>query len=562
MKIHTMIGAASVFAGLLVAQAPQEITPTPVFRVSVVSRTAKAINYHHRSGATNVDFRGTSLMPAARGEARVESKQGVIKIDASMEKMNPAFSYGPEYVTYVLWAITPEGRPVNLGEIVINGNGTKSKISATCELQVFGLIVTAEPYFAVTQPSDVVVMENFVRQDTTGTIMPIDVKYELVPKGAYVLKGNPVELRYALTDPNVPLELREARNAVQIARWQGADQYAPDVFQKAVIGLKNAEDYYRSSKDRKAVGTTAREAAQRAEDARLITVRRQEEEQLAQERAAAAAREEKAKAEAADKSRQAAEQRRIAEDEMARRARAEAEQRAELARRTQAESQKAAAQAELERLRIEQEKVRASTQAEIARLDAARAAALAQQQAAQADAEKARLAADASRAAADNADRLRKKAEDEKAELRAQLLRQLNLVLETRDTARGLIVNMSDVLFDFGKSTLRAGTREKLAKVSGIVLAHPGLKLEIEGHTDSIGSEEFNQRLSEQRASAVREYLQSQGVGGDTMTSRGFGKTQPVASNNTNEGRQRNRRVEMVVSGDIISQTRSLSVVR
>jgi len=553
------LAIASIFASALCAQVADPNAPPTVFKVNVVSRTAKAINYHHRSGSTNIDFRGTSLMPAARGEARVESKQGVIKIDATMEKMNPAFSYGPEYVTYVMWAISPEGRAVNLGEVVINGNGTKSKLSATSDLQVFGLIVTAEPYFAVTQPSDVVVMENFVRQDTTGTIMPIDVKYELVPKGQYVLKGNPVELRYALTDPNVPLELREARNAVQIARWQGADQYAPDVFEKATIGLRNAEDYYRSNSGKKPVGTVAREAAQRAEDARLITLRRQEEERLSQERAASAAREEKAKADADTQSRLAAENQRLAADEAQRRAQAEADQRAEAARRAAAETQAAtaqaqtaAAQSELDRLKREQDQVRSQTQAEMQRLEAARAAALAQQQAAQAETERARLAAD-------NSDRLRKKAEDEKAELRAQILRQLNLILETRDTARGLIVNMSDVLFDFGKSTLRQGTREKLAKVSGIVLAHPGLKLEIEGHTDSIGSDEFNQKLSEQRASAVREYLAAQGVPGDTMTSRGFGKTQPVASNNTNEGRQRNRRVEMVVSGDIISQSSTVT---
>ena len=551
--MKNIILGASVFAALAMAQ-PQTVEPSnTVFKVSVVSRTAKAINYHHRSGATNIDFRGTSLMPNARGEARVESKQGVIKIDASFEKMSPAFSYGTEYVTYVLWGITPEGRPVNLGEIVLNGNGVKSKLSATSELQVFGLIVTAEPYFAVTQPSDVVVMENFIRPDTTGTIMPIDVKYELVPKGAYILHANPVELRYALTDTHVPLELREARNAVQMARWQGADKYAPDVFEKAAISLKNAEDFYRSNGGKKPVGTSAREAAQRAEDARLITIRRQEEEQLSRERAESASREEKARAEAAERTR-------FAEAESQRRAQAEADQRAEAERRAQAEamktqaeaqrvaaeSQKAAAQAALERLKREQESVKVQTQAEMQRLEAARAAALAQQQQAMADADKARQAAEL-------ADSLRRKAEDEKAELRAQILRQLNLILETRDTARGLIVNMSDVLFDFGKSTLRPGTREKLAKVSGIVLAHPGLKLEIEGHTDSIGSDEFNQRLSEQRASAVREYLAAQGVPGDTMTSRGFGKTQPVASNNTNEGRQRNRRVEMVVSGDIIA---------
>ena len=152
---------------------------TPIYRITVVARTTKAINYHHRSGSTRIGFRGTALMPEARGEAKVQSEQGVIKIDAEMEKLGPATQFGPEYLTYVMWAITPEGRATNVGEVLLNNSG-KTKLDATTELQSFGLIVTAEPYFAVTQPSDVVVMENFVRKDTTGTIEEVDAKYELL----------------------------------------------------------------------------------------------------------------------------------------------------------------------------------------------------------------------------------------------------------------------------------------------------------------------------------------------------------------------------------------------
>src|SRR3984885_15381851 len=203
---------------------------TPIFRVTVVERTTKAINYRHRSGSTPIEFRGTPLMPEARGEAQVNSKQGRIEIDAEMEHLSPATQYGPEYMTYVLWAITPEGRPANLGEVLLDG--THSKLNVTTDLQTFGLIVTAEPYFAVTQPSDVVVMENFVRSDTQGTYEDIDAKYELLQRGQYVLNVNPSELRPTPMDRKTPLELYEARNAVRIARWTGAGQYASDTLQK------------------------------------------------------------------------------------------------------------------------------------------------------------------------------------------------------------------------------------------------------------------------------------------------------------------------------------------
>lgn len=562
--------------GILLAQAPQAPNPAqrnvseqtgasvPIYRVTVVARTTKAINYNHRSGPTEIDFRGTALMPEARGEARVESRQGVIKINASMQKLQPPSRFGPEYLTYVLWAITPEGRATNVGEVVLNGD--KSSIDATSELQSFGLIVTAEPYFAVTQPSDVVVMENFTRRDTTGTIEEIDAKYELLQRGQYSLNANPAEIKPFQMDKKVPLELYEARNAVQIARWTGAERYASDTFQKAVIGLQNAEGYLIGKGGKKPIGTVAREAVQMAEDARIITVKKIAEEQLAAERRASADREARANADAQ------AEAQRRAQAEAAQRAEAEQRARAEADRaaaqldaqrtRQEAEAVQIAARAEADRLRRETDAQRAAAQADIERAtrekaeaEAARAAAVVQQQAALAESEKAKLAAQES-------DRLRLKAEAEKAELRAELLRQFNLILETRDTARGLIVNMSDVLFDTGKSTLRPGAREKLAKVSGVILGHPGLRLEVEGHTDSVGGDAYNQRLSEQRAAAVRDFLVHENISAASITTKGFGKTQPVVSNDTAAGRQRNRRVELVVSGEIIGTRIESATIR
>ncbi len=559
--------------------------PVPIFRVTVVSRTTKAINYHHRSGSTMVGLQGTALLPKATGEARVESKQGTIKIDANMSKLSPATQFGPEYLTYVMWAITPEGRATNIGEVLLNGD--KSHLNVTSELQSFGLIVTAEPYFAVTQPSDVVVMENFIRKDTTGTIEDLNAKFELLPRGLYTLNVKPTGVQPML-NPKIPLELHEARNAVRIARWAGADRYAQETFHKAEIGLLNAEGYLTGKAGKKPIGTVAREAVQMAEDARIISIKKQEEEALSNERTEAAARETRANQQADTQARlrSQAEADRLAAERETERTKAQAEaarmaaqaeseramkEKMQLSERLNAEKlqleqARTAAQADSERaakenmqlserlsaekLQLEQARMAAQKEAERAaseraQLEQARAAALEQQQLAKAETATAK-------ASLAEADRLRMQAEADKEQLRKQLITQFNVILETRDSARGLIVNMSDVLFDTGKYTLTGAAREKLAKVSGIILGHPGLKIEVEGHTDSVGGDSYNQKLSEQRSAAVLEYLVKQGLPGASVTSKGFGKTMPVASNDTAAGRQRNRRVELVVSGEII----------
>jgi outer membrane protein OmpA-like peptidoglycan-associated protein len=521
-------------------QEPVRLESQPLYKVTVVSRTAKAVNYRSRGGATKIDFRGTALMPEARGEAKVESKQGYIEIEVEFDDINrPASQFGPEYLTYVMWAVSPEGSATNLGEVILNGD--KSKLNVTTKLQTFGLIVTAEPYFAVTLPSDVVVMENVIRSDTAGKVDIIDAKYELLQRGQYTFNADRSALKAMSPDPSSrPLDMLEARNAVQIARWAGAEKYATDTFQKAQESLRRAEDYH-ARKQRKPSSTAAREAVQVAEDARLITLKRIEEERLANERRAAAEREaaERAKADESARLRvQAEEQRRLEEQ---RRAAAEANAQLEAQRRAQADADRLAAEkarsaAEQERLAAERAKAEA---------DAARQAAVAEQQKLAAQAEQSRLAAA-------DADRARLDAEQDKERLRQQLLQQFNMILETRDTARGLIVNMSDVLFDTAKWTLRPAAREKLARVSGIILSHPGLRIEVEGHTDSVGGDAYNQRLSEQRADSVREYLVSQGVPSTGVTAKGFGETMPVASNDNAAGRQQNRRVELVVSGEVI----------
>jgi len=492
----------------------------------------KAINYQHRNGATTIDFSGTSLLPDAHGEAKVESKKGYIEIEVEFDRLQPATMHGAEYLTYVLWAITPEGRTSNLGEILLNGSS--GKLNVTTELQVFGLAVTAEPYFAVSMPSNLVVMENVVRKDTKGNIEEMDAKYELLERGQYKRLANPLALGM---DSKLPLELYEARNAVQIARGSGAEQFASETFLKAENSLKQAEAYQARKAGRKPVTMAAREAVQTAEDSRAIAVKRQEEDRLASERQASADREALAKAETEAQTRL--------------RMQAEADQKMEADRRGRAEAESAAAQSETARITREAEAARIAAQTEADRIK--RENELAARTAAQAEADRTLLATQES-------DRLRLKAEAEKTELRSQLLSQFNLILETRDTARGLIINMSDVLFDTAMYSLRPLARERLAKVAGILLGHPGLKLEVEGHTDSVGGEEYNQRLSEQRAGSVRDYLIHQGITEmNLVPAKGFGKSQPVATNDTAAGRQLNRRVELIVSGELIGTQIALS---
>ncbi len=506
---------------------------TPVFRVNVFARTTKAVNYRHRGGSTTVDFRGTELMPEVGGHAKVDGKVGRLAISAELTHLQPARKFGGQYLTYVLWAITPEGRAVNLGE-VLPGDSGKSKLDVTTDLQAFGLIVTAEPYYSVTHPSNEVVAENILRQQTKGFEEPIDTRFDVLEGGQYIIDVPAEQLPATQADRNVPLDLLEARNAVAIAKAAGAEQYAAPSLAKAVEMLERAEDYLRRKQGRTPIGTAARGASQMAEDARVLTLRRKEQDRLAAERRATQEAQEKAEADA-----KAARERAIQAQERATQAQAQSDEDA----RRRAEAERAQAEA--------QER---------------QAAALAAQQQAQAQAEASRQAAEdserqkeeAQRAtqeaerATREADRARQEAVQQKEEMRARLLTQLNQVLQTRDTVRGLVVNMPDVLFDFNKYTLKPAARERLARVSGIVLAYPDLKLEIEGHTDSIGSEEYNQALSEKRAATVRDYLVSSGVSITNVVARGMGKSDPVADNGTAAGRKMNRRVEMIVSGDVI----------
>jgi outer membrane protein OmpA-like peptidoglycan-associated protein len=456
-------------------------------------------------------------MPLAKGKAEVESKNGRIAIDAEFRNIDPTQKFGPEYLTYVLWAVTPEGRSNNLGELLLSDG--KSKLQVTTTLQTFGLIVTAEPYYAVDQPSDVVVLENVVTPGTSGTLQQVNVNYQLFKRGFYSYNTSAAMARYPQS--KAPIELEEARNAVEIAKADDAGKYANDTLAKAEQSLQNAEAEMKKG-DRKVIVQNSRDAIQNAADALRATVRLREEEIRAAERAAAAKQTAEAQAEAQQQ--------------------AAAAQQAEIARqRAQLESEKAA-QAQQEAELQAQKDAQARQQAELqSQQDAqARAAAEAQSQ------RDAQAAAQAQQAAL--------QAQQAAAQLRAQLLEQFNRILPTTDTPRGLKANLADVLFATGKFELQPNAREALAKFSGIVLAHPGLKLQVEGYTDSVGSDTFNQTLSENRANSVRAYLIAQGLDPTSISAIGYGKSNPVASNDSSQGRQQNRRVEIIISGDVIGQ--------
>jgi outer membrane protein OmpA-like peptidoglycan-associated protein len=472
----------------------EPLAPTPMFRVNVISRTVQAVNYQHRSGATKLDFAGTDLMPSANGQAEVNSKRGAIEIEVEFGNLQNPTTFGNEYLTYILWAISPEGRAVNLGEVLL-GDNHRSKLNVTTDLQAFALVVTAEPYYAVRQPSNVVVLENVVREDTKGTTEAVNAKYELMERGGYIPTGykfDPVVL-----NANLPLEFFEARNALRIAQSEGAETYAKDSYYHAVQLMNNADEYAsRRHVDRKPLIAVAREEVQTAEDARAIAVKKMDEVRLANERQASTD------------------------------AQAQTQAQADAATRQKEQAQADAAKA----------------QSDMVANQAASAAAVT---AAQADADQSRLAALQAQLGV-------QKAESDKEAMRTRLSEQLNSILETRDSARGLIVSMSDVLFDTGQYSLKPGAREKLAKVAGILLAYPGLNIEVGGYTDNVGGDEMNQKLSENRAGSVRDYLVNEGVTADSVSAKGFGNTLPVATNDNATGRQQNRRVELVVSGDAI----------
>jgi outer membrane protein OmpA-like peptidoglycan-associated protein len=565
-----------ICAGLCFAQQNQNNDSTdntdnsgksPVQRIA---RTTKAVDYRQGS-KSEIDLVGTDRMPQASGKAHIDAKSGTAQVKVELQNLTPANSFGLEYLTYVLWAISPEGVPSNLGEFIVKDG--KSSLHATVPLQAFALIVTAEPYFAVTQPSEKVVLQNQPGPKAEGWTRSIDLTYQVVPATIYASQVQPIEEPVYGMAKNLPLSLEEARNAVRIAKAAQAEQYAPDAMDRARKLLSQADDYYNSKQNDKAITTVAREAVQAAEAARVKSIQAAEQARVNAETQAAQVQAANAQADAELQSRQAqqADAARQAAEQQAAQAQAAAQQAATKAQeaqqqlqqqinsgqQVQAEQQAAAAQAEAQAQQASQAAAAAQQRAQ-EEASAAQAAQqqLQQEQAARQQAEQqAQNTQQQLQQAQDSQQQLQQQvqqAQTEKEQMRQRLLGQLNQVLETKDSARGLIVNMPDVLFNVNSANLKPEARERLAKVAGILIAYPDIRVEVDGYTDNTGSLGYNQQLSEQRADAVREFLVQQGVPSSSVGAKGFGPNDPVASNDSPEGRQQNRRVNLIVSGESI----------
>jgi outer membrane protein OmpA-like peptidoglycan-associated protein len=561
MRIHALCCALLLLSGApSLAQNPRSNDTSAVAAgVQMVARNTQAVDY--RKGSTSkVDLKGTDLTPELTGEAKVISKRQLTDVHVDVDHLRPAKSLDLAYLTYVLWSISPEGHAKNIGELVEHDG--KSSLHTTTDMQAFALVITAEPDFAVSQPSEMVVAENVVGQDTKGRTETVDVHYRAFPRATYVSQVTPIQNSVYGEDKKAPLDLLEARNAVRIARDAQAQQYAPEVLRHAETLLNQAEDYYRRKQGEKPIATVAREAAQTAEEARVTSLHgavqaRVERERRENEERAARARDEadQAQQQAQQAQQQAQQARQQAEQANQQRAAAEQQQQEAAQQAAQAQQQ---AQAEAERRRQVEEQQQASAQAaqqaqqqaqdaqQQAQLEAQQRAAAEQQQ------QQATQQADEARQQAAQAQQRTQQLEVQQAKVRQQLMSQLNQVLETRDSARGLIVSMPDVLFDTSSANLKSTARERLAKVAGILIAYPDIRVEVDGYTDSTGGPTFNQQLSEQRAASVESYLVQQGVQSSNISLHGFGQANPVASNDTPTGRQQNRRVELVVSGQSI----------
>jgi flagellar motor protein MotB len=483
----------------------------PLYNVTVIEHSLQAVNYQYRSGPTEIDFRGTILLGKAKGRATVESHRGRTEIDAKLQGLTSPQGFGREYLTYVLWAISPEGAAHNLGEIVAGGSDN-AHVRVTTDLQAFGLLVTAEPYAAVRQPSDVVVLENVIRPETIGKIEPIQAKAELLPRGHYLLDRQKSQEFLNQEAPKVSMgeyeqlsQIYQAENALALARTVNADTLAADTYGKAQQLLQDAKQKHASKAGTSFVVQSAREAAQTADDARVIAMKRADEQKVA-----------------------SAEQRATSAEHAAQQARAEAD-----AARAQAEAEREA--------RVRAEGAQASEPAAEAVVVTQPVAAAPPPPPPPATPPSAAIPSSAARQQAQDAT-------GPQTQLRGRILMELKRVTDTRDTPRGLVVVIPDL--DFSGANPSGESLAMLTRVAQIV-APTGLQVTVEGHVET-GSAEA---LSWRRAEAVRDALINNGLRMNSVTAKGLGNTKPTTSNATETGRIANRRVEIVISGGQIGDT-------
>jgi outer membrane protein OmpA-like peptidoglycan-associated protein len=506
----------------------------PVQAVKQITATRESMAMSYPEGVTiSIKFQGTHRLPTASGEAKIQRKKGMTEIEIEIDEMKPASYFGGDYNTYVLWIVSPEGHVDNVGEFILEGN--RSKLNVSTPLETFGMFITAEPHFLVGSPSRFVVMENTRPAREIGNpIQTSQIKYAGFD-GIYHFE------RESLANlPEIKGEVRadvgQARTSVELAERAGAPAFAAEELAQAREAQQKTEAAAAAGISQRVVMVQAHETVRLAVDAQKLAEQRAFQAALDAERKAKA--EEIAKLEKgieaaqteAERARLIAEQREL-QLRIEERARQEALRQAEDAARRAAEEERRrqAAEAAAERARLEAE-------------DAARRAAEEARRRRESEQQAQQLAL-----AKTEAEMAAERARQEREEARARMQQALGLVAETRETARGIIVNLPDILFDFNRATLRPQAREVLSKIAGIMLVARGYQLKVEGHTDNIGSDDYNQKLSEKRAQAVRDYLASSGLSADIITAQGFGESQPIASNTKPAGRQKNRRVEIVI---------------
>ncbi len=498
--LHRSLLVFAAVSPLLLAQsavAPPEHGPQPVYRVTIVERTTPAINYGYRAEPTKIDFRGTPLLPDAHGEATVESKRGATLVDAHFDRVPVPSRFGAGYLTYVVWAISPEGRAQNLGELVLNGDN-KGKLVASTPMQAFALIVTAEPYFSVSRPSDAVVMENQVRADTVGKVEQVNAKYELLPRQPFTLDASQPAIgggrQVSQKEYEALTALYQAQNAINIATSVGAAKYAPELLTRAQKLLDQARANPLKDQSKEVVAE-AREAAQAAEDARTVALRRVDEERMAEKRR---------------------------QDEQA------AQQREEVARaQQQAEAERAAA-------------VAAERQAQAHLVEAQRE----HEQQAQQAAAAARPALEARLPAPADDQKTTALAKTNRARLTASLRAQ---GLQTLDSPRGVVAMIPAAMLNGNPDRVRAG----LASLASMLRSYHTVQIDVEGYTGAGGSP----TAAQADANIVSALLTSDGIPANEVSAHGMGDARPLASNKTAAGREANRRVEIVINSDSIGNT-------
>ena len=484
--------------GLLLPGMPsgvaQQAPPAAAAGEEEASRESLAVTY--REGTTaRVKFRGTPRLPGATAEAIVKRRRGITEIDVRLDDMKPAILFGGDYNTYVLWTVSSEGVALNAGEFILRGD--RSKLSSSTPLTTFGMFVTAEPHFLVSEPSQFVVLENssvgLVRGNIVGSSR---VQYRGF-EGRYEYDQESL-VSAPKTEGEFRSERQQSTTALDLAERAGAERWAPEELDRARKAVLNALASFVPGMNEREFAVQARRAVELSVEAQNVALeRKQQSKDAAQRKELADLRVAKAEAEAAA---------------------ARAKEAAERAGRERREAVRAKAEAEraTRQARIEQRQARELMQ--------------------QAQSQTARLS------------RLKDQAERYANAARSRLQDALRKVVETRETARGVIINLPDILFASGRSRLVPLAREVLSRVAGILLATPDYRLSVEGHTDSSGGANYNQRLSERRAEAVRSYLIESGLSADLMTSLGHGEARPITKNRTPAGRRKNRRVEIVIT--------------